>query len=419
MLLTGCLSPGEKVAKELDGVRGRWQAEVQRQSALPDRSLNWTEAVAWLHQHNQKLQASRVDITNSEEQVGQVFRDLIPNVTLRSGVTKRLTDIGATSIKDVTFSIDSFFNIPGVVNFDARLFAARLSAIRAKTAYELAVREQTIELYKVFLEAQEHTDLHDELKLERALANVAARINALTGESLLSDIETRELALAKDDDLLQLRIGDLLMNQQFHWVLLTNGLPEFDYQDQPLPLADTNRVAQLQMRLAALELVRGWAIIQGIKLQYWPELTIFVSGPTVFQHYNGQNHFWSAKDVTASANLFWTLDTRGYIRQALRETKRAQQLEFAQLQREGETLIAHLLAAQKLGGSLRDQIRQYDQMLALFGEMPQSADLNALVQATDSSRSLTDQRWRLRRDLAELNTLFWFVDEERWQTSIQ
>jgi len=418
-LLTGCLSPEKKVAKELGVVRDRWQVEVHRQSTLPDRTVNWTEAVAWLHQYNHKLKAARTDITNSEEQVGQVFRDLIPNVTLRSGVTKRLTDIGATSVKDVTVSIDSFFNIPGVVNFDARLFAARLGALRAKTAYELVVREQTIELYKVFLEAEEHHERRNELKLERALANVASKVNELTGESLLSDIETSELALAKDDDLLQVRIGDLLMSQQFHWVLLTNGLPEFDYQDQPLPLADTNRVAQLQMRLAALELVRGWAIIHGIKLQYWPELTIFVSGPTLYQHSSGQNHFWSAKDITASANLFWTLDTRGYIRQALRETERAQRLEFAQLRREAETLIAHLLAAQKLGGSLRDQIRQYDQMLTLFGEMPQSADLNALVQATDANRSLTDQRLRLRRDLAELNTLFWFVDEERWQTSIQ
>lgn len=407
------------MAKELGGVRDRWQAEVHRQSALPDRSLNWTEAVAWLHQSNHKLRAARTDITNSEEQVDQVFRDLIPNVTLRSGVTKRLTDIGATSVKDVTFSIDSFFNIPGVVNFDARLFAARLGALRAKTAYDLVVREQTIELYKVFLEAEEHSERRNELKLERALANVASKVNELTGESLLSDIETAELTLAKDDDLLQLRIGDLLMSQQFHWVLLTNGLPEFDYQDQPLPLADTNRVAQLQMRLAALELVRGWATLHGIKLQYWPELTIFVSGPTLFQHSSGQNHFWSTKDITASANLFWTLDTRGYIRQALRETKRAQELEYAQLRREAETLIAHLLAAQKLGGSLRDQLRQYDQMLTLFGEMPQSPDLNALVQATDANRSLTDQRLRLRRDLAELNTLFWFVDEDRWQTSIQ
>ena len=407
------------MAKELERVRTRWQAEVHRQSALPDRALNWTEAVAWLHESNQKLLAARIDITNSQEQVGQVFRDLIPNVTLRSGVTKRLTDIGATSIKDVTVGIDSFFNIPGVVNFDARLFAARLGALRAKTAYELAVREQTIELYKTFLEAQEHNEMRQELKLERALAKVASTVNELTGESLLSDIETRELALAREDELLQLRLGDLLMSQQFHWVLLTNGLPEFDYQDHPLPLADTNRVAQLQMRLVALELVRGWATIRGIKLQYWPELTIFVSGPTVFQHYNGQNHFWSAKDVTASANLFWTLDTRGYIRQALRETKRAQELEFAQLRREAETLIAHLLSAQKLGGSLRDQIRQYEQMLTLFGEMPQSADLTALVQATDSSRSFTDQRLRLRRDLAELNTLFWFVDEDRWPTTIQ
>jgi hypothetical protein len=418
-LLTGCLSPEKKIAKEMNTARAHWQADVARQSVLPMRELNWSEALALLRENNLKLRTARVEVTNCHEQVQQVFRDLIPNVNLRSGITKRLSNIAAFSADDVTFNIDSFFNVPGVVNFDARLFGARIVELRARTAYELALREQTIELYKVFLEATEQADRHAALRTERTLAEAVAKINELSGESLLNDIKNRELGLIKDEENLQIHIGELLMSQSYHWMLSSNDLPAFDYEDRPLPLSDTSRVAQLQIRLAAIELVGAWAQLHGIKLQYWPDLTLFVSGPTIFQRFNGVNHFWSAADATASADVFWSLDTRGRVRQQLRETRRAQELQTEQLKRDSEVLAERLIAAQKIAGTLRDQIHQLDQVLELLEQFPQTLDLNSLLQSADSNRSLHAQRLKLRRDLAELNTLFWFVDDQRWQASVQ
>ncbi len=168
------------------------------------------------------------------------------------------------------------------------------------------------------------------------------------------------------------------------------------------------------MRLVALELVRAWAQIHGIKLQYWPELTIFVSGPSAFQSVNGETHFWSSSDVVATADFFWTLDTRGYVSLQLRQTRREQELEFAQLRMDSDELIQRLLAAQRLGGSLRTQIEQLDRLISALNNVPQDLDLNSLIQAMESNRSLRFQRFKLRRDLAELDTLFWFVDEQQW-----
>lgn len=414
LLLTGCLSASKKVAREMPPLHARWQADVAHQSALPERSLDWPAALALLHANNSKLRGARNDITNSFELARQVFKDLIPTIDLRAGAAKSLSDLPATSLSDVTFNIDSIFNVPGVVNFNSRLFAGRLEVLRAKTAYRLAEREQTIDLYKLFLEAHENDEAAAELKAERKLAEGVLRADQLSGQLMLKDIKTRELLLVKDREDFQGRIGDILMNRDFRWILTTNGLPAFDYNINPLHLNDTNHVAQLQTRLVAIELVGAWAQIQGIKLQYWPELTIFVTGPSVFQISNGHAQFWSASDIVAEADFFWTIDTRGYVGLQLRQTRREQELQAAQLRQDSQKLIDQLIAAQRTESSVHEQIKQLDQLIPLMQQFPQNVDLNSIVQAAESNRSLREQRTKLRRELAELDTLFWFVDDPRW-----
>jgi hypothetical protein len=413
-LLAGCWSARREVAKRLPVVQGRWQKELVRQSSLPHHSLDWTEALALLQTNNLKLRAARMDVTNTQDLARQVFRDLIPNIDLRSGASRSLKDIPSTAFRDVTFNIDSFFNVPGVVNFNARLFAARLAVFRATAARDLAQREQAIELYKLFLEAREDDEMGAELKSERKLGEALEKSDPLAGEILLKEVESEELSLKTSAATLQSRATDLLADSQYQWDLETNNLPAFTYDLDPLPLNDTNRVARLQMELVALELVGAWAQIHGIKLQYWPELMIFVSGPSVFQRENGQTHFWSSADVTATADFFWSLDTRGNVALQLRQTRREQELEYAQLRLDADALIQQLLAAQRLVGSLHTQIDQLDRLMAELDKVPQDMDLNSLLQAMDSNRTLRFQRSKLRRDLAEAETLFWFVDEQQW-----
>ncbi len=234
------------------------------------------------------------------------------------------------------------------------------------------------------------------------------------GQILRKEVESEQLSLKKSRDSLQAQAGELFANSQCRWIFQTNNLPDFPYGTEPLPLNDTNRVARLQRQLVAIELVRAWAQIHGIKLQYWPELTFFVGGPSVYQRVNGENQFWSASSATATANFFWTIDTRGYVAMQLRQTRREQELELARLQLDSQDLISRLLAAQRLVGELQEQIQQLDRLIAALDNIPQDLDVTSIVQSMESNRSLRLQRFKLRRDLAEVNTLFWFVDEQRW-----
>jgi hypothetical protein len=413
--LGGCLNPEKRISREFPKVQGQWQTNVALHTHLQVHSLGWAEAVAMMEEYNLKLRHLRNDITNNHENVRQVFKDLLPTLDLRAGVSRSLKTLGMTGIDDVTFDIDGFINVPGIVNMNARLFAARLGLIRAQTAYRLATREQMLELYKIFLDAQEHRETVSQLKVESSFAQSVRNLDPVTGEGMIREVNSKTLSLEKEAEAQQSHISDILGTRDFLWDLQTNGVPNFTYDNNPLPLSDTNRIAQLQMRMVAIELVGSWATINGIKLQYWPELNIFITGPPVFQHSGGVNQVWRAEDISVRGDLFWRLDTRGYISRQLRQTRREQNLAMAQVQQDSLMLIEKVVAAQRLIAVQKQQLEQVRQILTLLEKTPMPQDFLGITNMLELYRSLHDQERRLRRDLAELNSLLWFVDEQRWR----
>jgi hypothetical protein len=415
LTLTGCYSAKKRVARNLHDVQVQWQTNVARQAALPEQTLNWDQALARLYAGNLKLRRGRFDMTNAQENVRQIFKDLLPTINLRAGMSKTVESLPATSLDDVTFNIDSFFNVPGFVSMGTRLFAARLVRLRTQAAYELSQREQTIELYRLFLSFQDSLAAEAQLSEERNLARAIEQVDPLAGQILLRDLENRALTLAKERDAFQEKAGDLFGNRDWRWILVSDGVPTFDYDTNPLPLSDTNRIAQLQMKLAAIEFVGAWARIKGVQLQYWPDLTLFITGPPLYRRSTGgEESFWDAGLVRANANFFWRLDTRGQISKQLRQTRRDQEMQLARLRQDALALIDKILAAQKLVGVLRQEASQLSQLAPLLGQIPPAADYTGILKANETARSLTDQERKLRRELAELNTLFWFVDDTKW-----
>src|SRR2546423_11227618 len=130
LVLCACRSPQKRVDKHMEGIRVAWQTNLAHQASLPRRQLDWPSAVELLIFNNPKLRQARADYTNSVENYRQIFRELIPTLTARGGVSKRLASLNTLSFDDVTFSADSFFNVPGLVNYAARIYAGKLIVLR-------------------------------------------------------------------------------------------------------------------------------------------------------------------------------------------------------------------------------------------------------------------------------------------------
>ena len=83
---SGCYSPRKKVAQNMHDLQFQWQTNVIHQIALPEQTLNWPQALEEL-EGNLKLRRGRADITNAQGNVKQVYRDLLPTLNLRSGLS--------------------------------------------------------------------------------------------------------------------------------------------------------------------------------------------------------------------------------------------------------------------------------------------------------------------------------------------
>lgn len=398
----------------MEGLRHEWATNLAWQATLPERTLDWPGALAMLQTQNLKLRQARTELTNAQEAVRQVFRDLVPMLNLHAGVAKRLVDVPTIGANDVSLSADSFFNIPGLVSFGARLYITRLGALRAESAAKLTEREEIISLYRLFWEAEEVQAQAKDLQVQRETAQAFSGVDLFTSQLMLTEAELRETGRQQSYQTLQQRISETVGDSSFRWRLVTNGLPAFSYATDPLPLSDTNRVGQLQMRLAAIELEAARAALAGIKLRYWPELNIFVTGPPLYQRNFGQEQFWSAGDLRASADAYWTIDTRGYVARQVRQTKRQQALQEERMRQQALTLMGRLLFTQQLLQRSVEQEHELQQELMVLEAVPPAQNFSSLQKFSVDYQNTTDQLRRVRRDIADLNALFWFVDEAAW-----
>lgn len=414
LALCGCKSPQQRVEKHLEGIRAAWETNLVHQANLPRRQLDWPSAVELLIYKNPKLQQTRIDYTNAVENYRQIFRELIPTLNARAGVSKRLASLNTMSFDDVNFSADSFFNVPGLVNYAARIYAGKLVVLRARTAYQLAEREQMIELYRLFNGIQEQSLEMQRFGVQRAYTEAMNVIDPFTGRMMMTELETRETAASKELQTFQERASELFGDYSYKWELVTNGIPDLHYQIDPLPLSDTNRVAQLQMKLFALELEGARITLTGMKMRYWPELNIFVSGPPVYQRIAGRTRWWDATQVRGTADLYWSLDTRGYITRQLKQTRRSQAMQRQRFEQESLALIDRLLFTQQLMKTTEEQLERTNKEIELLLAIPPAQNFLSVQKYSEDFRQLTQQQLRLRRELAEFNALFWFMDEQAW-----
>ena len=169
------------------------------------------------------------------------------------------------------------------------------------------------------------------------------------------------------------------------------------------------------MRLLAVELEAARAQLLGLKLRYWPELHIGISSPPIYSRSGGTDEFWDSEEVRANANIFWNIDTRGNLSRAIRFTKRQQELQQERYRQESLSLINRLIFTQQLIAEVRKQLEQVEAQLVVMEAVPPAQTFADLEKYAVDYRSLTAQQLQLKRELSELNALFWFVDDYAWR----
>jgi hypothetical protein len=84
------------------------------------------------------------------------------------------------------------------------------------------------------------------------------------------------------------------------------------------------------------------------------------------------------------------------------------------LRQESLTLIQKLLFAQDLLKATQERVRDLRQQLLVLEAVPPAQNLASLRKYGTEYQATTDQLREAQHELADLNALFWFVDEAEW-----
>jgi hypothetical protein len=396
---SGCLSAPKELDKEEARRDARWHVLVNAPRPGPELTLDWPGALRQMRRHNPKLQAADLDLARAEEALSQVRKSLIPSANFQAGYNRVFGNSAGVSFEPFTFAATFLFDVPGLLNFRTRYEAAVLNLTRARLARETLWRTQVIELYRAALERRDlderETRLANGTDARRQLAASAPRAAAAER----GRVRAEQALLSSRQAEWRQRAATLLALDGLPFQITESGLPPLPYETaEQRPSPET--LARLPLRVAALELVALRARQLGVRLQQFPELDVSVVSPALYETGPGQRSIWSAREMVAGVDAFWTLDTQG-------RQKSESRLLAAEIAYRREVLDQEAIA---VAGRLRS---------ALEGLRDTDSRLATVVQAMGSvptglRQPLAEAAATLRSTRREWQCVLWFFDDAQW-----
>ena len=319
---TSCSKPVENIAKREAEFEKTLLAQIEIQKERNTSSLNWEQALGYLLKNNLELKNAQESLRLAKEQKDQIFWDLIPTLSLSANLSKAFEDLGTISEDDIRLSLFSSVNLPGVISFYSRHYGALLGEIKADTEYRLKRRQLIIRLRELFLKHQDFRQRF-ELKKNADLISLKPQKSILellsaSPEELLAEQQEYEERMGRDR--LNQETCKLLGNYQSNWVLLTDGLPEFNYAERNLELNNTENVGVLLRKKQAIDLESLRLTKVLAKLNFFPDINFGFSAPALYSN-SSPDYRFNADRIILSASTAASLDTN------LRKTRNLKRVE--------------------------------------------------------------------------------------------
>lgn len=410
-----CQSPRDTLPDTWANLETQWRATLA-QDFHPNNpiSLNWEEAVNLMHDNNIKLKRAQLDIQRSQDQLSQIYWNLVPllNVQLRADTSLR--QISSFGWDNISLDINGLINIPGLVSMQSNLYGARLALLRSEIAWFLAQREQTIELYQTFRKYHSLQRRRSFLHFSERQAALWQNVDPFQATRQREELRRQRRQYDQEEEALQQNLHRLVGLSENWWEPEPEGMPTWDYLEAPLPIEDLRTTGFLQSLLLAVELEGAAARVRGVELQYWPDLSISISGPPLYQIRDGKGKFWDARDIHLFASVFWQIDTQGRIRRQLRQMAAESEIQKAELELQTIEQARRLQQAQELYQEQFEELSKLDEELEWLQDLLQAGQGADPVRNLQAIQTLIEERTLLESKLDEFFTLFWFVDERRW-----
>lgn len=412
-----CSSVHKNLNKQETAAEALYSETLELHASKQTLLLDWDRALRMMLSENLDIKKKENSLVEARESRAQLFRDMLPGVRISANLSKALGELGTISDEDLRMSVFSTVNLPGLVNFRARYYAATLAIIRAEWALELIKREKIARLREVFVE-------YESLTLRR---DSAARINQLKTarhkslyeqllappESLRSEQEAMSMML--EENRLQESASQLIGKFGLYYELDIRGLPELRYEEVPLDLNDTKNVAILLRKNLAADLEALRLRVLNSKLNFFPDPRVGISTPPLYQTQGNRSTPFSAEDIRISFSSSVNLDTQGRLRQNLKSVKRQVAIQNEVIREQLYASIQRAILAQREMALLVKEYRLTEARLLALKKQSSPSSMDDFRLKIEQLQVLTEQVTRLKLKKAKLEGGFLIMDDGYWR----
>jgi hypothetical protein len=416
MVGTGCKNPTHKVDEVAVTLRDSWKQRADAYSKRETRLLTWPEALRLMEERNPPLLKADEEVFRAKRQIGQVYKNLIPYVQLRAGVDKRIADLDSLSANDLRLDVNAFAVLSGLLTLRTDVYAAELTYLRSSLVREITRREKVVELHRMFTASRQLQLSSQRLAdSERILRDTPAPRRAL--ESAPATVATLREQIRAQQAELDADLTKILDMPEYRLQLDDQNLPIVDYAKIPLHTFDADRVGVLRRKLLAVELVGAQARVEGAKLGYWPDLSVFLTSGPLWTSRDGQTMWWRSEDTRISAYAYMPIDLNGQIGNRVRDAK----ADLAFLEREIALREAILVSEfEDKGRALveaENEISEQERKRSLLMQLISIEGAENLAERLRQWAEIETRRENAVDRRAQLNAFFLFFDETFWLES--
>ncbi len=404
LLLSGCAGVEEKLAEQSSQIHLYHKELTVDPMSLPERSLDWETAVSML-KSNLVMRNAREEIVRSEVAVKRVYLDLIPQLTIQGLYQQAISQFTELSSDNLNVNVNAMFMIPGLLQLRMKHYAAMLVNYKAQRQYEMAFREEVVNLYGLFRQYRRLQEARaiDTLKNARPHFSVA-------------DQQELEFRYNQEEKELWLALSAATGAYSHRWVVVDDSLPEFDYHSRIPQWDDPSSIGTLFTTLQAIELEGARLRELGVKFQYWPQLNMRVYSPSVYLMSGGDRggFEFNADDVRYEASVRMRLDTNLQVRDQLRELRRNTKLLKQKLYQDGHERTKKLMAAYDSLAIMKTNHRQLAARKRLLEISTPPRTYEAFEKMRSERIELMIERLNLEKERDTVISLLWVADESKW-----
>jgi hypothetical protein len=174
-------------------------------------------------------------------------------------------------------------------------------------------------------------------------------------------------------------------------------------------------IAQDQIKLMAIELEGARLRSRQIDLQYWPDLNLSVSTPSLFRFSGQSKSLWNTDNIRVGADLIWQLDTRGKIQRQKQEFIREREVQDKVLEKKIVSWLLQLSQVNEQLNTVRTQLKKQQVRWQILNSLSVPTTMNVFQERMQ----LFEKWWMtsqvLEKEIVELETALWFFDDTQWQ----